>query len=237
MELLPHARFATSTGRPRRTSAPGTRCPAGPASRRARSRSARRSRRRSLRGRTRTAPSCPWARSASSACADRRSCRATGATRSGPRVAPSRLAGRHRGYPVYRTGDLAQLDENGDWIFLGPPRLPDQEPRLPDRARRHRGGAPPPPGGGGVRGRRDARRAGHQPDQGVRRRSRRCRRGRAVAVLLGAAPALHGSRALQLRDELPDRPRARSIGELSRGRQPRTPPASGDPSADSMHAS
>jgi amino acid adenylation domain-containing protein len=23
------------------------------------------------------------------------------------------------GFPVYRTGDLAQLDENGDWIFLG----------------------------------------------------------------------------------------------------------------------
>ena len=33
MELLPHVRFATSTGRPRRTSAPGTRSPAGPASR------------------------------------------------------------------------------------------------------------------------------------------------------------------------------------------------------------
>jgi amino acid adenylation domain-containing protein len=27
--------------------------------------------------------------------------------------------GQARGYPVYRTGDLAYLDQNGDWIFLG----------------------------------------------------------------------------------------------------------------------
>jgi acyl-coenzyme A synthetase/AMP-(fatty) acid ligase len=28
-------------------------------------------------------------------------------------------AGEAGGFPVYRTGDLAHLDENGDWIFLG----------------------------------------------------------------------------------------------------------------------
>ena len=27
--------------------------------------------------------------------------------------------GEHDGFPVYRTGDLAYVDENGDWIFLG----------------------------------------------------------------------------------------------------------------------
>jgi acyl-coenzyme A synthetase/AMP-(fatty) acid ligase len=27
--------------------------------------------------------------------------------------------GETSGYPVYRTGDLIHLDENGDWIFLG----------------------------------------------------------------------------------------------------------------------
>ena len=67
-----------------------------------------------------------------------------------------------------------------------PPRLADQEPRLPHRARRHRGGAQPAPVGRRVRGRRDSGRGRHQPDQGVRRRARRPRRRRALALLRGS---------------------------------------------------
>ena len=59
-------------------------------------------------------------RSVSSTSAGRRSCRATGATTSERDATLIRdWQGEVDGYPVYRTGDLAQLDENGDWIFLG----------------------------------------------------------------------------------------------------------------------
>src|SRR5215210_1881286 len=81
----------------------------------------------------------------------------------------------------------------------GPARRPDQDPRLPHRARRDRGGAGAPSGGAGVHGAGAARCAGRSPPGGLRGgpgRPGAARRGPA-GVVAGAAAAAHG--ALRLR--------------------------------------
>ena len=63
---------------------------------------------------------------------------------------------------IYRTGDLARVGDDGLVYFLGRERLPDQEPRLPHRARRDRGGAERGGRRAGVRGRARFRPSGFE---------------------------------------------------------------------------
>ncbi len=162
----------TSTARPRPTCARGTRSRAGRASRRPRSRSASRStdvevfavredgtsRRRGEVGelyvRGPTVMQGYWG----------------DAERTARTLLREWDGGPGRGLPVYRTGDLAHLDENGDWIFLG-----RRDSQIKSRGYRIELGdieaiAQPAPRRRRVRGRGHPGRGGDEPDQGVRRR-------------------------------------------------------------------
>ena len=106
------------------------------------------------------------------------------------------------GARLYRTGDLARYLPDGKLEFLGPHRPPGQDPRLPHRAGRDRGGAR-------RARRRCARRScwrartrpGEQAARRLRRRAadgaRRRRRRAARRSCAGAAAGLHGAVGLR----------------------------------------
>ena len=105
---------------------------------------------------------------------------------------------RVRARGMYRTGDVVRRSPEGTHHVRRPGRRPGQDPRLPDRTGRGRGGRGHPPGGGAGGRDRPGGHARRDPARRLRRaRERRDRRRRAAADL-GASARAH------VADRLPD---------------------------------
>ena len=98
---------------------------------------------------------------------------------------------------LYKTGDLGRWLADGSIEFLGPQRLPGQDPRLPHRTGRDRGPAGRTPGGAGNGGAGPRGRPRRQTAGGLLHRRRRADRGQPARVSGRDTARLHGACGLR----------------------------------------